>query len=109
MDTRKPETVEDMLLVKKVPDLALHKMGRTFSFKLPKHHRKDSEAEELPDITPELSDSLKVLWELRSLVEERPVKVMVNAVREHLEVINPYLEALKKSKRSWLRIMGIYL
>lgn len=110
MENRKQESKRDIqnlpeieinLLEPKTPDLSLRRKDHTVAFKLPHPHRKDSEADDLPDITPELMAKLNALWGLEDAVEDRPIHVLVRAVREHLDAINPYIEILKDDQRSW--------
>ncbi len=96
-----PTEIEINLLEPKTPDLSLRRKDHTVAFKLPHLHRKDSEADDLPDITPELMAKLNALWGLEDAVEDRPIHVLVRAVREHLDAINPYIEILKDYQRSW--------
>jgi len=99
-------SVESGLLLPKTPDLSLKKIDRTVSFRLPKPRRRDPEADNLPDITPELLIKLNSLWNLEDIAEDRPVSVLIRAVREHLDAINPYIEMLKDDQRSWFECWG---
>lgn len=106
MKTRQPDVsklpdTESELLIPTTPDLSLRKMDRVVSFKLPKIHRRDSEADDLPDITPELMEKLKLMWNIENAVEERPIRVLVDAVRAHLDNINPYFDIMKDTQRTW--------
>jgi hypothetical protein len=107
MDTRKKETIKKSdldagLLITKTPNLSLRKTDRSVTFKLPKNSKKrDSQDDDLPDITPELMQRLDAMWNMENVYEERPMREFVNAVREHLDAINPYLEILKENEKSW--------
>ena len=77
MDTRKPDDkknaeIEIGLLIPKTPNLSLRRLERVVSFRLPRSHRHDGEVDDLPDITPDLTAQLKLMWSLEDLGEERP-------------------------------------
>src|SRR3990167_1851609 len=85
MDARIPEDkkvsqAESALMVARIPDLASKHLERVPSFKLPKINRKDNEADDLPDITPELTERLRSLWSLEDVFEEQPARMLVDAV-----------------------------
>lgn len=101
MEVKQLPDVEANLLEPKTPDLSLRRKDHTVAFKLPRPLRRDNEADDLPDITPELMAKLNALWGLEETAEERPIHVLVRAVREHLDAINPYIEVLKDYQRSW--------
>lgn len=105
MDNRKPEeksnSLETALQIPKTPNLALHRKEHVVAFSLPSFRRKYDDADDMPDITPELSAKLNDLWDGEEVDEDRPVRTLIAAVRGHLDAINPYIENLKDSQRSW--------
>ena len=70
-------------------------------FRLPSSRWGDPEADDLPDITPYLIKKLGDSWNMKNLVDQSPISVIVSAVREHLDVMNPYFDILKDSQESW--------
>lgn len=105
MDNRKPDEksndLEIALQIPKTPNLALHRKEHVVAFSLPSFRRKYDDADDMPDITPELSAKLNDLWDGEEVDEDRPVRTLIAAVRGHLDAINPYIENLKDSQRSW--------
>ena len=93
--------VERNFFTDSVPNLFFMKAERVGGFVLPKKHRKDSESDDLPDITPKLMSRLNAIWKMADAPEEEPIKVVIEGVREHLDAINPYLEVLKNHERGW--------
>ena len=108
MDARIPEDkkvsqAESALMVARIPDLASKHLERVPSFKLPKINRKDNEADDLPDITPELTERLRSLWSLEDVFEEQPARMLVDAVTEYRNALNPYMETLSVTKLEWFQ------
>lgn len=97
----KTPDIEAALQTPKTPNLSLLRKEHVVSFNLPSFRRKYDDADDLPDITPELSTKLADLWDGDEVDEDRPVRTLIAAVRGHLDAINPYVEILKDSQRSW--------
>lgn len=73
----------------------------TTTGKLSKKFKRDSEADDLPDITPALMKDLKSKWVMEDALDCHPVSQMVNTVRQHLDTINPYIEVVRHQQQAW--------
>lgn len=82
-----------------VPDLSLRRGDYSVSFAMNSQRRRDSEADDLPDITPELMKKLDTMWD--DDAHDQPVQCLVIALRGHMDSINPYMETLRDSNRAW--------
>jgi hypothetical protein len=68
-----------------------------------------SEADDLPDITPQLLTDLQSHWKTDDVLEEPPARRLASAVREHMDVIKPYIDAVKEQEEEWgNNLLGIY-
>ncbi len=58
-------------------------------------------ADDLPDITTEKMQKLAKKWRMGEARDAIPIRIIINAVREHLDEMNPYFQVLKKAEQTW--------
>ena len=66
----------------------------------PKFSR-DSEADDLPDITPAIMKKAKDLWKVDHHSNELPIRRFIHAFRVHYDVIDPYFSVLQQTNGNW--------
>lgn len=66
-----------------------------------KSRKRDSQADDLPDITVELMDELNEMWRIDEMLDDLPIEVLIKAVQTHFDAINPYFDAIKDAKVNW--------
>ncbi len=76
-------------------------METRYKISKPKSIKRNSEADDLPDITERDINRLKLLWKPDVTQEEHPVRLVLKAVHQHLDMINPYFNALKDNQPTW--------
>lgn len=81
--------------VPKTPNLG-RKNAKRVTFDLPEDNFED--ADDLPDIDDDVQRRLNKLWLPKIYDNERPTQQVIDAVQEHIAVIDPYMDVLKEAQ-----------
>ena len=76
-------------------------MDNRFKISKPRSIKRVSDADDLPDITERDINRLKLLWLPDVTQEEYPMRLLLKCIQQHLDMINPYFNALKDTQPTW--------
>lgn len=68
-----------------------------------RRNKRISEADDLPDITPELLAELEAIWRHDDNIDQPYCDVLIKAVQGYFDAMNPYFETIKTTKADWWR------